>query len=289
MGTGAGVGVGMGVGVGAGRGVGGGVGVAVGAGVGRGVGPGVGAAVGSGVRVGVGAGVAVAPADGRGGVPLGPGCAVLGVGESPDDSVAVAPATVSDGGTDWLGPPDVVTTVAGVPIAPSTAPVGWSGVPMMNARMTATRATAIAATGAPRAMRRRLGAGPRRRASPAVDATATEAPQPGHAPPERAQHLPQANTPHDEHADSPIPARVAAGPIRLPHRSQNGSGAPPAGRNGLREIIGNDGEPPVPARPDCHHDPRHPDPLRRSTAVVARHWTAAECTATPYAALEAVR
>jgi hypothetical protein len=208
----------------------------------------------------VGAGAGVATAEGPDEVLLGLGCAVVGVGVSTADSLGVAPAIASEAGTDWLGLGDAVATTAGVPTAPSTAPVGWNGVPMMNTRTTAARTTAIAAIaaiGAPQAMRRSLSAGPRFRPTAPVAAAATVAPQPGHAPPDRAQHLPHANTPQDEHGDSRIPARVAAGPIRLPHRSQNGR-ARPVGRTGLPEIIGNGGEPPASAGPECHHDPRHP-------------------------------
>jgi hypothetical protein len=55
------------------------------------------------------------------------------------------------------------------------------------------------------------------------------APQPGHAPDVRAQHRLHACTPQDAQGDIPIPASVAAGPIALPHRSQNGMDDTPDG------------------------------------------------------------
>jgi hypothetical protein len=100
----------------------------------------------------------------------------------------------------------------------------------MANKITATMtATAPAAIGTRRSMRRRLCRWPGCKATSPAAALAIEMPQPGHQPAPRAQHRPHANTPHDGHFDSPIPARVAAGPIRLPQRSQNGSCAPPEG------------------------------------------------------------
>jgi hypothetical protein len=93
-----------------------------------------------------------------------------------------------------------------------------------TATMAAMAATAIAAG---RAARHRLVARPLCGATPPADAPASETPQPGHALPARLQHLSHAWTPQDGHIDSRIPARVAAGPIRLPHRSQKGRGEPP--------------------------------------------------------------
>ena len=103
-----------------------------------------------------------------------------------------------------------------------------------TATMAAMAATAIAAG---RAARQWLIAKPLCRATPPAiglagemppaGAPASETPQPGHALPARLQHLSHACTPQDGHTDSRIPARVAAGPIRLPHRSQKGRGEPP--------------------------------------------------------------
>jgi hypothetical protein len=72
----------------------------------------------------VGAGVGVAPAEDRGAVPLGLGCAELGVGVSTADSVGVAPTIVSEADTDGFGPSDELVDMPGVPTAPWTAPVG---------------------------------------------------------------------------------------------------------------------------------------------------------------------
>jgi hypothetical protein len=57
-------------------------------------------------------------------------------------------------------------------------------------------------------------------------------PQPGQALAHRAQHLSQAWTPHDGQTLSPTPRSFAAGPMRLPHRSQYGHDMPAAGRTG---------------------------------------------------------
>ncbi|MEA2547159.1 MAG: hypothetical protein QOI09_2432 [Chloroflexota bacterium] len=124
---------------------------------------------------------------------------------------------------------DALETVAGVPITPSTAPVGRNWPPTPNATadtaMT-TAATAARPIGTGRAERHRLVAGLLWRATLPAIAPASAMPQPGQAPPARAQHLSHACTPQDGHIDSRIPARVAAGPIRLPQRSQKGRGEP---------------------------------------------------------------
>ena len=119
-----------------------------------------------------------------------------------------------------------------------TSPAGRTGSPPRNANAAIASATAPTAIGAPqiqRSTRRALtlsGA-----ARPAV-APARATWHPGHASPLRAQQRSHANSPQDGHVDNPIPASVAAGPIRLPQRSQNGRGPPLAGRAPPPEITG---------------------------------------------------
>src|SRR5712692_3578543 len=108
--------------------------------------------------------------------------------------------------------------MAGVPIAPSTPPVGRNGLPMMNAIANTAKAAIPSAIGALRVVRRWSGWVPLAGATPPAITPASSTPQPGHAPPAPAQHLSHANTRQDGHIDSPIPARVAAGPIKLRQR-----------------------------------------------------------------------
>ena len=261
-----GVGRGVGVGVGVGRGVG--------AGVGRGVGPGVGAgsAVGTGVGPGVGAGVGAGSTglEGRVGVAAGICDRTVGADESATDDEIGAAAENDDGG-DWPWPGVELVTAPGVPNASPSSPAGRNGPPIVNASTDAARTTVptpaitigarkalgarcdappLSPTTPPAAAALTAAAAPATVAAPAAVAAPAPMPHPGHAPAARVQHRSHAYTPQDGHIDSPIRRRCAAGPIRLPHRSQNGRYEPPVGPGTRGPLIGPAEGPPPPACPD---------------------------------------
>lgn len=248
MGTGVGAGVGDGVGSGVGLGdsVGGGCvnGIGVGVGVGPGDDPGVGLggpSVGPGVgpepAVGLGVGLVATSLAARGatcgrlravGPAVGSGAGLIGAEAVPPPSSTTAMSPVDAGGDPS---PAIATsgTEAGVSRAPSTAPAGRNGfTPMRTTIEIAMLVSPIAITG------RRLG---RRRADGLIGAAAATAgfairrddPHPGHAPRSPRQHRSQAWTPQSGHRRRPTCARLATGPMRLPHRSQNGIPGPPEG------------------------------------------------------------
>jgi hypothetical protein len=260
-GAGVALGVGGGIGVGAGLGLELGVGVACGMEVGVGdpsgagdvvgVVAGVGAAVGLGRGPGVadvgrlvGVGVERGATDGLGVGPAGPapstpgaapwsfrgGVAVAAPGDGSDttgepSAGAASPACAKALAEDRSGPtprPSGASTAVGVPRRSATAPVGASGPPMKSA----TAMTAMTATPATTAVRRsgwRGFRGPvRPNSMPAVAPAVLDTPHPGHAPLAPTQHRSHAWMPQSWHRRSPTCARVATGPMRLPHRSQNG-------------------------------------------------------------------
>jgi hypothetical protein len=210
--------------------------VAVGGDVGAGVGCTVGAGVTCALGLGVALGVAVGPV---GSVEFGGGEATgsLGIGggsagaseEVGDDSIglpATPPAAV--GNVDRPAPRFALVTIPGVPVAPATDPRRPNRLPITTARIEAATAMIPTTTGARRSVRRGVGRTFPRGTERALG-TAIEAPHPGHGPAARVQHLSQAYTPHEGHIFSPIPRSIAAGPIRFPHRSQNGMDGPPDG------------------------------------------------------------
>jgi hypothetical protein len=145
----------------------------------------------------------------------------------------------------------------GVPSARPGSFTGGIRPPIVNARAHATAATAaIAATtiGARQAMGNAAlvataelsngGTSPAEAtpataamgAAPAATAPGT-IPQPGQAPAARVQHRSHERRPHDGQMDSPIFDRVAAGPIRLPQRSQKGRDGLPSGAATGTELV----------------------------------------------------
>lgn len=248
VGNGIGVGVGceLGVGVAGGnevrigdpRGVGAGVGVIAGGGVGPGPGIAeagrlVGAGPDPGALDGFGVGPAVPARSTTGAAPWSfrGGVAVVAPGDGPDTTgepagdaatLACAISPAGDGSGPTSKPPEASPAAAGVPRRSSTAPVGASGPP----RPSATAMTATTATLATRAGRRseRRGFEPpfRTDSTPARPAAVLETPHLGHTPLAPIQHRSHARMPQSWHRRSPTCARVATGPMRLPHRSQTG-------------------------------------------------------------------
>ena len=246
---------GVGAGVGVGRGVGLGVGLGVGRGVGKGVGRAVGTGVGRAVGTGVASGVGAAPSDGKTTASLGMGDSLPEASEAAADDALGAPAEPpdNDGGGDRRG--DDVVMVAGVPSVPTT-PAGRNGFPMMNANANAARATIPRAIGVLGIVGRGSGAMRFGRVTPPSATTASDTLQAGHEPFASAQHLSHASTRQAGHVDSPIPARVAAGPIRLRHFSQDGSGAALDGEVAPGEVMWTI---------ESRRNRRTPDGLRRTT------------------------
>jgi hypothetical protein len=211
------------------QGVGLGVGGGVGRGVGSGAGRGVGVAVRRGVGLGVGSGADGAAPPGAAGVPLALGATAVAANDA-DACDSTGPSTTpaaGDGSGDCPGPEGA--PAPDIPVAPATSPAGRSWLPRLSARtdsVTRTTRRAPAAIGERRSLSQRSRVRSPCRTTAASAATgpsaplAIEAPQPGHAPPVLPQHLSHAWTPQDGHVFSPILRRVAAGPIRLPHRSQ---------------------------------------------------------------------
>jgi hypothetical protein len=259
-------------GVGSSQGVGRGVRVGVGRGVGAGVGRGVGTGVGAGSTVGTGVGTGVGGGstglEGRVGVALRICGATVGAGDSAtDDEVGTAAAANDDGG-DWPSPGVALVTAAGVPNASSSSPAGLTRPPIVNASTDAARTTVPSpaiAIGARQALGARGDAPPLSPATPTAAPPLTGAaapagaaaptalaamPHPGHTPAARVQHRSHAYTPQDGHFDSPICRRCAAGPIRLPHRSQNGRDGPPVGPVTRGPLSGTAPGPPPPTCPD---------------------------------------
>jgi hypothetical protein len=174
--------------------VGGGVGARVGRGVGTGVAGAIGVPVGLGVAAGVAGGpsVAVAIAGDEASGSLGIGSVAVGAcGTSGGDSAGTpAIPTAGVGDVDWpMG--RFAPAVAGVPVAPATAPPNRGEYQIAIARIDAATATIPRATDARRSLRRGIGVPVSRGAAGAV-ALAIETPHPGHAPPPRLQHLSQA-------------------------------------------------------------------------------------------------
>lgn len=236
------MGIGLGVGLADGNevGIGDPSGVGVGDGVGVGAGPGtaevgrlVGAGPDPGALDGFGVGPAVpapsttgaAPWSFRGGVAIvAPGDGPDTTGEPAGDAAtsACAIALAGDGSEPSSKPPEASPAAAGVPRRSSTAPVGASGPPRPSATaMTATTATP-ATTAGRRSERRGFEPPLRPDSTPARPAAVLETPHLGHSPLALTQHRSHARMPQSWHRCSPTCARVATGPMRLPHRSQIG-------------------------------------------------------------------
>ena len=205
-------------------------GVGVGAGVGRGVGLGVVAGVGC----GAGCGVAVGPAVGAGiedgsasmkgatedGSPPGP----FDMGaEDPDTTPATLP--VGDGAGEFVGFGDGLASAAGEEPASEISGDGRNWRPT-RATATSVRIPTPIAIGTRRSTPRRRRARPRTSLGIVADAPAAT-PHAGHAPADRAQHLLQVDTPHERQSESPTLARIATGPIRLPHVPHDRRGRAP--------------------------------------------------------------
>ena len=275
--------VGRGVGRGVGAGVERGVGRAVGAGTGVGPGVGTGPTM-PGGNVGVAAGICDAtdgPAEGAGPDDVGaPAAENDDSGYWPLPGVALVTAPVPNAspssGAGRNGPPIVnASTDAArttIPTAantigarqalrspcdaprlvatPSAATVavpaaGFAGV-APSAAVALPGGAAVTGTTMPTA-----GPVPTAAAAARYRAARLEMPHPGHLPPARVQQRSHAYTPQDGQTDSPMWRRCAAGPIRLPHRSQNGKDGPPVAVT-RGPIVGSVAEPPPPA---CGDDP----------------------------------
>ena len=118
---------------------------------------------------------------------------------------------------------------AGASCALSTPPAGRNGLPITNTTSDMAK-TAVPITIVGRGATRLCFKGPLgRAAAPTVANAAIDAPHPGHAPSPPTQHRSHAWTPQEAQRRRPTWARLATGPMRLPHRSQNGIRGPPEG------------------------------------------------------------